>query len=249
MEKVYIENVNKSENLKVSREVKEIFDLNEIYYSISKMILQYSTNYGAYGYLTAWDKSNVPSLQINKKIVDGKEINIDNEVKQRFKATGVTLDEKYDSSKCASTLLNTSNWESYKDSNGMAEYAIGGSTIEMWTESWNNIYPNDYIYCKKANDIGYSTSDSADKEGGINVELKGKSGSNNRLYFNGASKSKCENYWLASPTRADSLYLIWNEMIKISHDYTLQNEKFGYAMTGLRPVVSLTSKAKVKINE
>ena len=35
MEKVYIENVNKSENLKVSREVKEILDLNEIYYSIS----------------------------------------------------------------------------------------------------------------------------------------------------------------------------------------------------------------------
>ena len=215
----------------------------------TKMILQYSTNYGAYGYLTEWDKSNVPSLQINKKIVDGKEINIDNEVKQRFKATGVTLDEKYDSSKCASTLLNTSNWESYKDSNGMAEYAIGGSTIEMWTESWNNIYPNDYIYCKKANDIGYNTSDSADKEGSIGVELKGKSGSNNSLYFNGASKSKCNNYWLASPTYLDSLYLISNDYIEILHNRPLKNKKNEYAMTGLRPVVSLTSKAKVKINE
>ena len=215
----------------------------------TKMILQYSNNYSVYGYLTAWDKSNVPSLQINKKIVDGKEINIDNEVKQRFKATGVTLDEKYDSSKCASTLLNTSNWESYKDSNGMAEYAIGGSTIEMWTESWNNIYPNDYIYCKKANDIEYSTSNSTDKEDGINVELKGKSGSNNSLYFNGASNSKCENYWLASPTYVDSLYLISNNYIDISHNSPLGKKENAYSKTGLRPVVSLTSKAKVKINE
>lgn len=215
----------------------------------TKMILQYSNNYSVYGYSTAWDKSNVPSLQINKKIVDGKEINIDNEVKQRFKATGVTLDEKYDSSKCASTLLNTSNWESYKDSNGMAEYAIGGSTIEMWTESWNNIYPNDYIYCKKANDIGYSTSNSTDKEDGINVKLKGKSGSNNSLYFNGASNSKCENYWLASPTYVDSLYLISNNYIDISHNRPLGKKENAYSRTGLRPVVSLTSKAKVKINE
>ena len=131
----------------------------------------------------------------------------------------------------------------------MAEYAIGGSTIEMWTESWNNIYPNDYIYCKKTNDIGYSTVNSTDKENGINVELKGKSGSNNSLYFNGASKSKCTDYWLASPTYLDSLYLISNDYIEISHNRPLRNKKDGYAMTGLRPVVSLTSKAKVKINE
>ena len=119
----------------------------------------------------------------------------------------------------------------------------------MWTESWNNIYPNDYIYCKKANDIGYSTSNSTDKEDGINVKLKGKSGSNNSLYFNGASNSKCENYWLASPTYVDSLYLISNNYIDISHNRPLGKKENAYSRTGLRPVVSLTSKAKVKINE
>ena len=63
MEKVYIENVNKSENLKVSREVKEIFDLNEIYYSISKMILQYREDYN----LT--QKELAKKLEVNQTMI------------------------------------------------------------------------------------------------------------------------------------------------------------------------------------
>ena len=63
MEKVYIENVNKSENLKVSREVKEILDLNEIFYSISKMILQYREDYN----LT--QKELAKKLEVNQTMI------------------------------------------------------------------------------------------------------------------------------------------------------------------------------------
>ena len=38
--------------------------------------------------------------------------------------------------KCASTLLNTDNWGGFVD-NRYAEYAIGGSTLDMWANSWN----------------------------------------------------------------------------------------------------------------
>ena len=38
--------------------------------------------------------------------------------------------------RCVSTLLNTSNWDGFVDSN-YADYAIGGPTLEMWVASYN----------------------------------------------------------------------------------------------------------------
>ncbi len=43
---------------------------------------------------------------------------------------------EYINSKCASSLLCTENWGSFKDGT-YAEYATGGPSVEMWINSWN----------------------------------------------------------------------------------------------------------------
>ena len=160
---------------------------------------------------------------------------VDDTVKTRFKATGYTLNSSNANSKCVSRLLNTSNWESYKDNNGMAEYAVGGSTIEMWMDSWNKRYPSDKLYCNNTNSNGYYVGTSSKPT--------------NSLYYprkSGVSDgtSNCHSYWLASPSALNSigvLLVLYNGHVSFN----------GYSSTnmGLRPVVSLNSEIKVNATD
>ena len=133
-------------------------------------------------------------------------------VKTRFMATGYTLNSSYENSKCVSTMLNAGNWESYKDNNGMAEYAIGGSTIEMWIASWNELCekkykkPSEKLYCDKTSSIGYyiGTSSKPSTDHVSEYEMPRKEGYNNTLYYPHHENvldgdRACIAYWLASP--------------------------------------------------
>ena len=87
------------------------------------------------GYCAYWAENSVPIFQT-----------VNDEVLTRFKATEYNINEHsgVSNSKYVSTLLNANNWANYLDEeiNGKrkAEYAIGGPTIEMWMDSWNNLY-------------------------------------------------------------------------------------------------------------
>ena len=173
---------------------------------------------------------------------------VDNTIKTRFMATGYTLNGSNANSKCVSTLLNASNWESYKDNGNMAEYAVGGSTIEMWMASWNELCdkkynkPSDKLHCNNPSSTGYyvGTSSSA---------ISAKDGYNNSLYYphhEGVSDGDydCHGYWFASPSaegRASVLAEADNGLVG------------GAACTeigvSLRPVVSLNSGIKVNATE
>ena len=203
-------------------------------------------------YIANW--SSAPSSLQTNKDKDGNDI--DSIVKTRFMATGYTLNSSNGNSKCVSTLLNASNWESYKDNGDMAEYAIGGSTIKMWMDSWNNLYKDidGELYCNKTNEYGYyvgtSTSNyyhSIDCE----VMRKKEGYKNSKLYYpktsvsDGSGNRRCDRYWIASPSSGyDGFYVLSVQYYGYVYDDTWDN-----TATGLRPVVSLNSGIKVNATD
>ena len=177
---------------------------------------------------------------------------VEDTVKTRFKATGYTLNSSNENSRCVSTLLNTSNWESYKDNNGMAEYAVGGSTIEMWMDSWNKRYPSDKLYCNNTNKYGYYVGTSSNPstdciDYGVMNQKEGYK--NSTLYYprkSGVSdgNKECYYYWLASPSAYDS-----HNVLIVDCSGHVINGGYGYTYVGVRPVVSLNSEIKVNATD
>ena len=168
--------------------------------------------------------------------------NISSVMLKRFKTT-YTLNKK-ENAKCASTLINPSNWKKYLDnenSTGKAEAAIGSPTIEMWIESWNNLYGDKEKITYSADVLdqyrpGYYFGNKSNKTNSYifsNNELR-----MNKLYFSTQENILDGNiyldgYFISSPSAYDS-YCILN----------LQNiSEIGYCScssnSGLRPVVSL----------
>ena len=176
---------------------------------------------------------------------------VEDTVKTRFMATGYTLNSSNENSKCVSTLLNASNWESYKDNNGMAEYAVGGSTIEMWMDSWNKRYPSDKLYCNNTNSNGYYVGTSS-KPTSIKIEssvMSAKDGYNNSLYYPhhesvSDGDKTCNSYWLASPSALSGNYVLY-----VYYGGGVNNSLCSDTTLGLRPVVSLNSGIKVNATD
>ena len=97
---------------------------------------------------------------------------------------------------CVAALLNTENWESFKDEKGQALSAIGSPTLEMFQKSWNNLY-EDKIYIGDASETGYAIGNVIGQAN--NFVFAGKNGSDNKLYFpRDAVADGCVGYWLAS---------------------------------------------------
>ena len=182
---------------------------------------------------------------------------VEDTVKTRFMATGYTLNGSNENSKCVSTLLNASNWESYKDNGNMAEYAIGGSTIEMWMASWNELCdkkynkPSDKLYCNNTNENGYYVGTSSNPTSTYidSSVMKAKDGYNNSLYYPhhesvSDGDNSCSYYWLASPSAYSSRFVLG-----VDCSGTVDYDHFGYNYVGVRPVVSLNSGIKVNATD
>ena len=185
----------------------------------------------------AFWSSTVPTFQ-----------DLNSTVLQRFKATGFNLRTESRNSHAASTMLNTSNWVKYLDNesgSGKAEYAIGGSTIEMWVDSWNNLYGDSEngfrLYCNNTNDEGYYIGYRPEMNSDYIVgnTMSNAEGYRNELYYPHTLPYKSLNaYWLASPLstteKTSSLYTItFTGCVGLNDD--------AYTSSGLRPVVSLNT--------
>ena len=144
-------------------------------------------------------------------------------------------------------------WENYKDNNGMAEYAIGGSTIEMWMDSWYKRYPNDRLYCNNTNKYGYyvGTSSNPSDFSITSSVMDEKDGyKNSTLYYPCKSpvsdgNRECDRYWLVSPSAINVDYIVTISCngIQVNSDTnTLKS-------AGLRPVVSLNSEITVNATD
>ncbi len=165
-------------------------------------------------------------------------------VLSRFKANGFTLNSSNNKSIFASTMLNTSNWVKYLDNesgSGKAEYAIGGSTIEMWMDSWNNLYGDidGMLYCNNTNDSGYylGTSSELTQDYIVANAISVRKGYSNKLYYPHTSISNSTwSYWLSSPTSGNKA-----PMINVTYNGSIGENGDTYGYTGLRPVVSLNT--------
>lgn len=125
--------------------------------------------------------------------------------KSSFLHNRYTLNSSKQNSKVSSILLNTDCWSNLVN-NTYADLAIGGPTVEMWTESWNNLYPNDKLFCNNTNANGYlvGTNETATLSEVSKNVMNQKEGYLNDLYFpfreSGSTKVDRSNYLLASPS-------------------------------------------------
>lgn len=172
---------------------------------------------------------------------------VTDETKTLFMATGYTLNSSKNNSKCVSTLLNTNNWENFKDTENKALSAIGSPTIEMWMESWNKLYPNDKLYCNNTDSLGYYVGMSSEPTTKA-VSLKNTEEYKNRLYFlytGNTVKGTITGYWFSSPLATSSDIILNVREGGIISDanglYYNGTYKDSYTYRGLRPIVALNS--------
>ena len=178
--------------------------------------------------------------------------NVTDETSKLFKATGYTLNKNNGNSKCVSTLLNTSNWTKYldkEDGTGKANSAIGSPTIEMWMESWNNLYENvdGKLYCNNVNENGYYIGDTLYSKT-TEINLNSKKGKGNKLYFpydegvTDAGQSS-NSYWLSSTTSGIS------GLLRIRCDGNMGDDGYYGVWACIRPVVCINENQKLDVKE
>ena len=144
--------------------------------------------------------------------------------------------------------MDTNIWNVYANSN-LAEYAIGGPTIELFCASYKDTHPSKYIECEamsSANGYKVKWSDSGDENyttqlsGIVRGEFKG-------IYIIGDNSG--DDIWLASPSAAgvDSIMHTYSNIIMYGNYKVFSNP--GWA--SLRPIVCLRAgtQLKKKINE
>ena len=174
-------------------------------------------------------------------------------VKSSFMWTGWNDYSTYGNGKCMSTLLNTDNWRGFVDTK-YADYATGGVTIEMFCASWNNLYPEDRLYCNNKNNMGYylGFTDTPTTDRVRGTQMEGKTGCSNTLYYphpgpQGYTYDSVPYYRLASPSAENTfkIFVAWNDggigptsydnkegairpLVRLKANVTLENGTNGY---------------------
>ena len=145
-----------------------------------------------------------------------------------------------DNIKVTEFLLDTSIWNIYK--NDTAEYAIGGTPIELYVESYNNKHPK-----SNAEQLGYTIEYANTINGQCGYTCSNQTDlsdlSDNGIYII-EDTSKANGVFLASPASSSSDFM---------KNFTLEARSggsivagFGSDNCGLRPVVCLNSNINLK---
>ena len=133
--------------------------------------------------------------------------------------------------KAVAYMLDTNIWNTFTDSTGKAEYAIGGPTLDLFSASYNQKYPNKQIQYQ-ANSIGYQVRWST---GGSYTTSISALPTNDSLYVI-SDTDKAYAMWLASPSAYDStgvMNVYFNGYVNGSIYYS--------KYPGFRPLVCLKS--------
>ena len=150
------------------------------------------------------------------------------------------LNSECDNMKAVAYMLDKELWNTlYKDTQGFAEYAIGGPTLKMYAKSYNAINDSDIGYQKDGYGCGYMVKLG---NGTMDYRLEGLQGD---LYVI-ENDDKTNGMWLASPS-ADNDY----HVLIVYYDGRLDsdrlfNEGFGSSIIGFRPVVCLSSNVSLE---
>lgn len=125
-------------------------------------------------------------------------------------------------------MMDTSDsvWGKWANTN-LAEYAIGGPTLEMYVESYKDSHPESNISCDVTGTNGYSYSNASGLEA---------SDENNEIYIK-TSTTKANAMWLASPSSSGhGGYIVGPNYLGNLNDGTYNSKS-----PGLRPLVCLKS--------
>ena len=181
-----------------------------------------------------------PSMQTIKNI---DLFNIENKLKMS--------ESTYSNAKCLSTLLNTENWTKFLDKEngtGIAQYAIGGPTLEMWMASWNEKYPatnekytNQQLkyYCGSlyGYHVGYGNSNLT-----YRIHMNTYDGYKySTLYYprkQYATEDCCGGYFLSTPS-ANTDSTIGSNICKVIYIGDLESTHYFSNYCGLRPIIAL----------
>ena len=184
------------------------------------------------------------------------------------------IGQPFENSRCASALQCTENWSSFKNgavgqTNADAqyvEYAIGGPTLEMWVESWNQKHGDDdikdgktgktlYVNGDNPTGYGYYVGEGSTSCKTFNCNLMETPGYDDSLYFphkgyqnlnlfnldspDEGGTAECEGYWISSPSaEAD------NELISVISSGWVSWFEDGYP-NAVRPIICLKSDVKL----
>ena len=138
--------------------------------------------------------------------------------------------------KAVAYMLDTSIWNSHYK-NDYAEYVIGGPTIEMFSESYKDTHPTNYIECEVTSSNGYQVR----WKGGSYADfISGLTQDDYKSIYIKSDNSKANGMWLASPSAYVS-------------DYVMRADYDGYVYldyynndSGFRPLVCLKSEVHLK---
>lgn len=134
--------------------------------------------------------------------------------------------------KAVAFMMDTSNnvWGKWANPD-LAEYAIGGPTLEMYVESYKDSHPESNISCSVTGTNGYTSSNSSGLE--ANDE-------NNEIYIK-SSNLKAAATWLAAPPSNSN-----NDIMYASYSGSLSGYYSTASGCGFRPIVCLKSKIQLE---
>lgn len=153
----------------------------------------------------------------------------------------ITTNEN-DNAKITALLMDTNIWESLTNNSNL--YAIGCPTIEMWVNSWNDIYENQQIYLSNdINGIGYNIGSENNTDISYTID-NNWNGFNDKMYFpHDNIVSGCEGYCIASPSSVSD-----KKLIRVDRTRTIGNTGSFKQHGSLRPVVCIPSNIKILWN-
>ena len=158
--------------------------------------------------------------------------------------------------RAVASMLDTGIWSLFMDSNGKAEYAIGGPTAEMLVKSCNDSYGTDYGV-KASSETGYQITKTATSDTGWanGVPIVSVNDANSSLYVGETVGTNAGAYWIASPSAnsTDNVMSVNNvgSVTNYHFCYSRKNSSYSFSanICGFRPIVCLKSNVKLERQE
>ena len=174
----------------------------------------------------------------------GKELNYDYFLNPEKAYTSTSSNMK-----AVAYMLDTNAWSGFREE-GVAEYAIGGPTIELLFEAYNKAhpddeYPNGKYKARAKSATGYEISTDGGEEGGntwsddITSSADYLNDSDPTFVIN--STANAYGMWLASPSANATYYVMYVD----SGGY-VRLSIYSNASRGFRPLVCLESRIELK---
>ena len=144
----------------------------------------------------------------------------------------------YDNMKAVAYMLDTTAWSTFKDSNGKADYVIGGPTLEMLFKSYNQKHPGKNYEAQATSATGYQL-----RVNGGRWEYRMDSSdylSRDSLYVLPSSNG-ADAMWVASPSAIRS-----SNVMCVACSGFVSTPSYGIDHYGFRPLVCLKSNVQLQ---